>query len=188
MQATPVPRHRRGARRRPRDRGDRRAGVLHRARRAGPRREDDAAPRGARARSCRQETGPQRRGVGRHPHRRAGGPARGGGHAPLQPQPRDGAVVLPADRHHPLVGGAVRHLPARARARHGAVLRGAARHGRVGRRSASSCSSSCATSSPAEVPLNFLNPRPGTPLQIRRSSSRWRPSAGSRCSASPCRR
>ena len=41
---------------------------------------------------------------------------------------------------------------------------------------------------PTEVPLNFLNPRPGTPLQIRKPVSRWRPCAGSRCSGSPCPR
>ena len=37
---------------------------------------------------------------------------------------------------------------------------------------------------PGEVPLNFLNPRPGTPLRSARWSSRSRPSAGSPCSAS----
>ena len=118
-----------------------------------------AVPRGDR---------PERRRVGGHPHRGAGEAARGRGHAPLQPQPRDVPLVLPAGGHHPLVGGALRHLPARARARHGALLRRAARHGRDGRRSASSSSRSSASVEPAEVPLNFLNPRPGTPLMIRK--------------------
>ena len=41
---------------------------------------------------------------------------------------------------------------------------------------------------PAEVPMNFLNPRPGTPLEIRRWCSRSRPSGGSPCSGWACRR
>ena len=41
---------------------------------------------------------------------------------------------------------------------------------------------------PAEVPINFLNPRPGTPLADKLVVSRSRRSAGSRCSAWACRR
>jgi len=39
---------------------------------------------------------------------------------------------------------------------------------------------------PAEVPVNFLNPRPGTPLGAAGRWSRSRPSAGSPSSASRC--
>ena len=106
----------------------------------------------------------QRGGQRRHPRRRPG-PAPGRGRrAPLQPQPRDGPLVLPEDRHHPHVGGALRHLRAGAPQRHGAVLRRAARHGRDASTSASSCIGQLRDVEPAEVPLNFLNPRPGTPL------------------------
>ena len=49
--------------------------------------------------------------------------ARRDGRAPLQPQPRDRALLLPAGRHHPHLGGALGHAPAGAFARHGGVLR-----------------------------------------------------------------
>ena len=55
---------------------------------------------------------PQRRRQRRHPHRRAGPAPRRGRRAPLQPQPRDRPVVLPAGRHHPHLGRAPRHLRA----------------------------------------------------------------------------
>ena len=41
---------------------------------------------------------------------------------------------------------------------------------------------------PAEVPINFLDPRPGTPLADRPLVGRSRRSAGSPCSAWPCPR
>ena len=66
---------------------------------------------------------PQRRDQRRHPHRGPGPPAGRGRGAPLQPQRRDVALVLPEHRHHPRVGRAGRHLPARQGQRDGAVLR-----------------------------------------------------------------
>ena len=141
-----VPRPRGAPRRRQGDGRHRRVGVLHRARGAGPdektmQRLEELVPAGAGG------DGAQRGRVGGDPHRGAGHPPGQGRHPPLQPQPRDGPLVLPARRHHPRVGGAVRHLPPRPRAGHGAVLRRAARA--WGRRSpsASSSSSSCARSS-----------------------------------------
>src|SRR6266511_5223727 len=73
---------------------------------------------------------PQRGGKPRHPRPRAGPPPGRRRGAPLQPQPRGGPLVLPADRHHPHLGGAPADLPAGGGGRHGAVLRRAARHGR----------------------------------------------------------
>ena len=90
-----------------------------------------------------------------------------GGRAPLQPQPRDSAVVLPADRHHPHVGRAVRDVRARSPSRHGAVLRRAARHGRDRSTQRVELIGQLRSVEPAEVPINFLNPRPGTPLGDR---------------------
>ena len=51
--------------------------------------------------------------------------------------------------------------------------------------SGSSCSPNSSELEPTEVPINFLNPRPGTPLGDRPVSVPGRRSAGSPCSASP---
>ena len=80
--------------------------VLHRRRRARPRRAADGA-------GARRHRGDPRRGrhqhrlLARHPHAGAGRRARGDGRPPLQPQPRGGALALPAGRDHAHVGGAL---------------------------------------------------------------------------------
>ena len=72
----------------------------------------------------------QRRLLARHAHPRAGRRARRDGRAPLQPQPRDRALVLPARRHHAHLGGALGDAADGPRRGHGGVLR---RHRRDGR-------------------------------------------------------
>jgi biotin synthase len=62
-----------------------------------------------------------------------------------------------------LVGGALGHLPHGQGVRHGAVLRRARRHGRDPR-AARRARRQLGELEPHEVPLNFLNPRPGTPF------------------------
>ena len=59
----------------------------------------------------------------------AGRPARRDGRAPLQPQPRDRAVVLSRGGHHPHLGRALGHPADGSRGRHGGVLRRNPRHG-----------------------------------------------------------
>ena len=63
---------------------------------------------------------------------------RGDGRAPLQPQPRGRALLLPVRRHHPLLRGALGDLRDGPRVRHGAVLR---RPGRAWARRSSSAPS-----------------------------------------------
>ena len=111
--------------------------------------------------------GAQRGGQRRHPLRRAGLAPRRWRRAPLQPQPRDGPLVLPVASSRPTPG------------RSGST--------RVSwcANTAWSCAAGCCSGmgessaqrieligqlrevGPAEVPLNFLNPRPGTPLADR---------------------
>ena len=62
-------------------------------------------------------------------HRGAGPSVRRGWRPPLQPQPRDGPVILPQRGDHAHVGGASGDLPPGPAARHGALLRRADRHG-----------------------------------------------------------
>jgi biotin synthase len=100
--------------------------------------------------------------------RRAGRRPRRHGRAPLQPQPRGRPLVLPPGGHHPLVGGALGHLPMVKTVRHGAVLRRARRHGRD-HRAARRTRRQLGELEPHEVPLNFLNPRPGHALRRPRA-------------------
>ena len=64
-------------------------------------------------------------------------------------------------------------MPARPEQRHGALLRRPDRHGRDPTPSGSSCSSQLQELEPTEVPINFLNPRPGTPLGDRPIVGAW---------------
>ena len=72
----------------------------------------------------------QRRRVARHADSGAGRRARRDGRAPLQPQPRDRALVLPERGHDAHLGGALGHADHGPRGRHGGVLRRHRRHGR----------------------------------------------------------
>ena len=78
-----------------RDREDRCDGVLHRRRGARARRAADGAGARRHRRDPRRRRH-QRRVLARHAHAGAGRRAGRDGRAPLQPQPRDGAVALPA--------------------------------------------------------------------------------------------
>ena len=138
------------------------ATVLHR--RCRPRTRRAAAGTGRRG----HRGDPQR---GRHPDRvlaghadpRAGRAALRDGRAPLQPQPRDRAVVLHQCRHHPHVGGALGHAADGPRGGHGGVLRWHLGMGETLEQRAR-FAANLAELDPHEVPLNFLNPRPGTPF------------------------
>ena len=94
------------------NRRHRRDRVLHRRRRPRPGRAPDGA--GCRCRRRDQRCGrDQRLLLARDPHPRAGRAAPGSRRPPLQPQPRNRPLVLPAGRDDPHVGRA----PADARAR-----------------------------------------------------------------------
>ncbi len=152
----------------------------------GPGRADTAAdPRARPADPARDRA--QRRHLGRHPHRGAGGAPCRRGRAPLQPQPRDGAVVLLTGRHHALLRGPVFDVPDGATPRDGALLRGSARDGRE-RRAAAGADRAARRARPgrgaAELPRTRGRARPS---EGGRCSSPWRRSDGSRCSASGCR-
>ena len=71
---------------------------------------------------------------------------------------------FPQRGDHALLGGALGHLRDGPRVRHGAVLRRPRRHGRDARAARRARRPARPSSSPHEVPLNFLNPRPGTPF------------------------
>ena len=108
--------------------------------------------------------GHQRRRQSRDPHPRAGRRAQRDGHPPLQPQPRDRQVLLPERRHHPHLGRAVGH-PAHDRATpawRSAAAASSAWARRLEQRA--EFAAQLAQLDPHEVPLNFLNPRPGTPF------------------------
>ena len=108
----------------------------------------------------RAQRGRQRR----TPHRGPGAAVRRGRRAPVQPQSRDLAVLLPPGGDHPHVGGAPAHLSPGAGPGHGAVLRRPHRDGRDPTPSGSSCWSSCKSSTPPRSPSTSSIPRPGTPL------------------------
>ena len=127
-----VPRSDRTGRGGSRDQGVGRVGVLHRAggARTGPTNHGTTRLRHYRRAGChRDERGRERGHSQRGPGARTGRRRR----SPLQPQPRNGTVVLPSNRDHPHLGGARRDLRPRAPPRHGAVLWRAARDGRIDR-------------------------------------------------------
>ena len=160
----PVPRPRRGARRR----ATRRATPAPRSSASSSR---CAGPRSACLRkvidavdAVHRETGPRSRVLARAPHAAAGAASRGCGCAPLQPQPRDVPRGVPAHLHHA-------HLRRPRRAPHASPSTpawscAAAASSAWARRwsSASTSRSSSPRSKPCEVPVNLLDPRPGTPL------------------------
>ena len=112
-----------------------------------------------------RETGPQRGRQRRHPRR---GPGRRPGrrrHPPLQPQPETarsffGEIVTTHTWDE-------RFATCRLVRDHGMeLLRGPAGHGRD-ERAAHRAAGRADGAGPAEVPVNFLDPRPGTPLADR---------------------
>ena len=102
--------------------------------------------------------------LARHAHPGAGRRARRHGRPPLQPQPRDGALVLPERRHHAHAGRSAGTPAAWSRAAGMEVCCG----GIVGMgetlEQRAEFAAQLAELEPDEVPLNFLNPRPGTPF------------------------
>ena len=138
VQATPVPRHRRGARRRPGDEGPRRDASSASCSPCG-------APTSARwtgssswCRWCGSETGINvavSAGILTASRPSASPPSASTATTTTWRRP---GSFFGRHRHHPHLGRAVRHLPAGAGPRHGAVLRGAAGHGRDATSSASS--------------------------------------------------
>ena len=112
------------------DRRHRRHRVLHRRRGARPGRAADD-PDARRRRRDPRGGRHQRRRIARHAQPGAGRRPRRHGRAPLQPQPRDRPVVLPAGRHDAHLGGALVDADDGPRGRHGGLLRRHRRHGRV---------------------------------------------------------
>ena len=87
----------------------------------------------------------------------------GDGCAPLQPQPGDRAVVLHQRRHHPHLGRAVGHAAMVREAGMEVCCGGILGMGETLEQRAE-FAANLAELDPHEVPLNFLNPRPGTPF------------------------
>ena len=85
------------------------------------------------------------------------------GRAPLQPQPGDRTVVLHQRRHHPQLGRAVGH-PAMVREAGMEVCCGGILGMGETLEQRAEFAANLAELDPHEVPLNFLNPRPGTPF------------------------
>ena len=96
-----------------------------------------------------------------------------GGRAPLQPQPRDGPVLLPARSSPPTAGRSARETCRLVRD-HGMELCCGALVG-MGESDAQRVELllQLRELDPTEVPVNFLNPRPGTPLGDRPVVAAW---------------
>ena len=145
------------------DGDDGRDRVLHRRRRARARRAADGA--GARGRRGHPRGGRhQRRLLARDPHARAGRRAARPRRAPLQPQPRDGPLAL-RQRSSPRTRG--RSAGRRSSSSASSAWRSAAA-GIIGMGETlaqrAELAAQLAALDPDEVPLNFLDPRPGTPF------------------------
>ena len=100
------------------------------------------------------------------------------GRAPLQPRPRDRPVLLPAGRHHPHLGGAMETLGWCASSAWRCAAAAIIGMGETVAQRAE-FAAQLAALDPDEVPLNFLDPRPGTPF-----AELPVPSAATRCARS----
>ena len=139
--------------------------VLHRRRRPRARRAADGADARGRRGDPRRAVDINVAALARHAHPGAGRrPASTMGVHRYNHNLEAARSYFPQRRHHPLLRGALGHLPDGHASR--AWSCAAAAWSAWARRSSSAPSSppSSASSSPHEVPLNFLNPRPGTPF------------------------
>ena len=161
------------------DRGDRRHGVLHRRRRARPGREADGAGR-------RGRRGDQ--GRGRHQRRLLAGHAHAASRSTSSPRWACTATTTTSRPRARTSRTSSRRTPGRSGSRRcGSSARRAWRCAAAGssgwgRRveQRAELAAQLAALEPDEVPLNFLNPRPGTPFGRPRAAGRRRRAAHDR--------